>query len=110
MARGAWIGMTLAFVLAGCTEEPPVLPEGKPLSAAERAECLAAGGSVGRGGMLPDEVCYRPLKDAGKACTKASDCEGVCLAESRTCSEVTPLFGCYEFLDGQGRQLAICVD
>lgn len=102
--------MALAVLLAGCTEEPPAVTQGKPLSPAERAECLASGGSAGRGGLVPDEVCFRPLKDAGKVCTKAADCEGVCLADTKTCSKVTPMFGCYEFLDEQGRQLAICVD
>ncbi|VDC27300.1 hypothetical protein [Pseudogemmobacter humi] len=109
MAR-IWIGMALAFALVGCVEEPPGVRQGKTLSPAERAECLAAGGSVGRGGLLPDEICFRPLKDAGKVCTKATDCEGVCLASTRTCSKVEPMSGCYELLDGQGRQLAICVD
>lgn len=110
MRKGVWIAVALAGLLAGCVEEPPAGPQPKQLSDAKRAECLAAGGSVGRGGLMPDEICFRPLPDAGKSCTAATDCEGVCLAQTQTCSTVTPLFGCYEYLDEQGRKVGLCVD
>ena len=99
-----------ALALGACVEAPPAGPKGRPLSDTERAECLMKGGSVGRGGLLPDEVCYLPQPDAGKACAKASDCEGMCLADTRTCSPVSPMFGCFEFLDETGRTVRICID
>lgn len=68
------------------------------------------GGKVGRGGLLPDEVCFLPEPDAGKTCTKKTDCEGMCLADTRTCSPVTPMFGCFEFLDETGQKVGICID
>lgn len=102
-------GLALGL-LASCVEAPPPGPGGKPLSPAAAADCLARGGEIGRGGLLPDEVCFLPMPDAGKSCTRAGDCEGQCLSESRTCSKVAPLFGCYGFLDETGRQLDICVD
>lgn len=99
-----------ALALTACVEEPLTGPEGKPLTDAERTECLMQGGTVGRGGLLPDEVCFRPEPDAGKSCTKKSDCAGMCLAETNTCSKVTPMFGCFEFLDESGQKVGICID
>ncbi|MEZ5716333.1 MAG: hypothetical protein R3D85_14950 [Paracoccaceae bacterium] len=55
-------------------------------------------------------MCFRPTPDAGKSCRKASDCSGVCLADTRTCSTMSPMFGCYGFLDDEGREAEICVD
>lgn len=98
--------------LAGCVEETvtPSGPEGVKLSAAERTACLAKGGTVGRGGLMPNEICITPNPDAGKACTKASDCSGHCMAETRTCSPVTPQFGCFEMLMEDGQKAGLCVD
>ncbi len=98
------------LALGACMEEPRSGPQGKPLNDADRAECLMKGGSVGRGGLLPDEVCFLPQPDAGKACAKQTDCAGQCLADTRTCSKVSPMFGCFEFLDETGRTVGICID
>lgn len=109
--RGLILSLCAALALAACVEDPPPGgPEGKPLSDAERAECLARGGTAGRGGLLPDEVCFLPQPDAGKSCSAAGDCAGQCLADTRTCSTVTPMFGCYDFLDETGKTVGICVD
>ncbi|MBE0552322.1 MAG: hypothetical protein IH625_01380 [Rhodobacteraceae bacterium] len=102
--------LILAGLLLTSCVPPPAGPQGKVLSAAERAECLMQGGTVGRGGLLPDELCFRPEPDGGKACTRKTDCSGMCLAESNTCSKVTPLFGCFEFLDETGAKAQICID
>ena len=109
MKRAALI--IAAIALFGCVEKSGDQPlQGTRLSETERAACLLAGGRAGYGGVFPDEVCFRPLKDAGKSCTKAGDCEGLCLSDTRTCSTVTPMFGCYNFLDEQGRPADICID
>ncbi|MBL9072249.1 hypothetical protein [Tabrizicola sp.] len=108
MARFALVFAGL--LLASCVEEPSTGPQGKALTSTERAECLMKGGKVGRGGLLPDEVCFLPEPDAGKSCTKKTDCEGLCLADTRTCSPVTPMFGCFEFLDDTGQKVGICID
>ena len=102
------LALIAALALGTCVEEPPE-GQGK-LSDAARTECLMTGGTVGRGGLLPDEVCYRPEPDAGKACTTAADCSGVCFADTRTCSPVTPLFGCFDYLDEAGKTVGICID
>ena len=96
--------------LAACQTEAPPAPAAGLLSDAERADCLAHGGRVGRGGIVPDEVCFRPTPDAGASCQKAGDCTGMCMAETKTCAKVTPQFGCMEILDETGRSVGLCVD
>lgn len=108
-------GLLLALALGACVEEEGGgRPEGKPLSAAERAECLARGGTAGQGGLLPDELCFLPMSDGGKVCTKKADCEGMCVVDpvsrAASCAKVTPIFGCFDFLDENGREAGICVD
>jgi hypothetical protein len=97
--------LVTVVVLAG----PVAAQEGKLLDTEARAACEAAGGYVGRG-IGPDELCIRPTGDAGKACTTNADCETFCLADTATCGEWTPLFGCHDVLVGEGQSVAICVD
>ncbi|MBK8439386.1 MAG: hypothetical protein IPL38_07720 [Rhodobacter sp.] len=109
MKRMILVLATLA--LASCVEEGPGGgPQGKQLTEAERADCLMRGGTTGYGGLFPDELCFTPMKDAGQSCTKAGDCEGQCLADTKTCSKVSPIFGCYDYLDETGQVVGICVD
>ncbi len=75
----------------------------------DRAACEAEGGHVGRG-IGPAEICIRPTTDAGKSCTTNADCESFCLAETATCGEWKPLFGCHEVLVGEGQSVTICLD
>lgn len=110
MAFLAGLAALTLTALAACVEEPAGPGPGTALTEAERADCLDHGGKPGRGGMLGNEVCYRPTPDAGKSCTKASQCSGHCQADSRTCSPVTPQFGCFEFLDETGQKVGLCVD
>lgn len=110
MIRAGWLFPAVLMLLAACQPDAPAGPEPRLLPEAERAACLAAGGSIGRGGLLPDEVCFKPTPDAGKACSKASDCSAMCLAETRSCSKVSPQFGCFGFLDDAGQVQDICVD
>ena len=99
-----------ALALAACQTDAPVGPAGDVLSGAETVECGNQGGTVGRGGMLGSEICFMPTPDAGKVCVTALDCSGRCMADTRTCSAVTPQFGCFEFLDDAGQKVGLCVD
>lgn len=47
----------------------------------DREGCEKIGGVWTRPGPRPTEECNIPTKDAGKICSKSSQCEGVCLAE-----------------------------
>lgn len=91
------------------TAPDPAEMTGLVLSEEERAACEAAGGYVGRG-IGPDELCIRPAMDAGNACATNADCESFCLAETATCGEWVPLFGCHEVLAGEGQSVTICLD
>lgn len=90
------------------------------MPAGERAQCLSGGGTVQRMGMAAREMCVRPMKDAGKACTDSSQCEGRCIAPAETpapaanvtgtCQRTTAQFGCFGEVE-QGRVRGIlCVD
>lgn len=108
---GVIVGM--AFLLAACepTEDrdaPP--PVGEALIAAQAAQCAADGGNWGR---IPDAagfVCYRTTRDAFKPCLRESDCDGFCLARSRTCAPTKPFFGCHEVLSSNGTVSTVCVN
>ncbi|MGP3697514.1 hypothetical protein [Rhodobacter sp. NSM] len=55
-------------------------------------------------------TCVRTPRDAGKRCTRESDCSSRCLARSQTCAPFDPLLGCNDILDDQGRRITLCLD
>ena len=55
-------------------------------------------------------TCVRPTRDGGKHCTRAGNCQGVCLARSQTCSPYTPLFGCQDILQDDGMRVTECIE
>jgi hypothetical protein len=54
--------------------------------------------------------CVKATKDSGKRCEKESECDGVCLARSGTCSPFKPLYGCNEILQDNGARVTLCLD
>ncbi|MGB3280019.1 MAG: hypothetical protein WBA92_12565 [Pseudorhodobacter sp.] len=100
--KGALI---LAVVLASCMPNEDQ-PQDKGELVAQ--SCEAAGGIVTAG--LAGPVCAQVTKDAGKACRANSQCEGFCLAESKTCTPHSPYFGCFEVLEAVGASAMLCVD
>jgi len=69
---------------------------------ASESECLAHNGHWGGLGLRPSGVCVLTTNDAGKKCTDASQCEGVCVAPAGakrgarvvgTCSSERPVAG-----------------
>lgn len=108
---GQWITALLfaGLVLAACAMGPePESETGAP--PATKAACEAAGGHWGPGGIDGRALCVHPTPDAGAACTTSEDCSGFCLAETRSCSAVTPLFGCVAMLAADGAQVTLCLD
>lgn len=82
-----------------------------PAGAAQAEQsCLSKGGQYVVGGRAGLKVCFETPKDAGKSCQKSTDCESQCLARSKSCAPLTPLFGCNAILDSAGREVTICVD
>ncbi|MCU0899024.1 MAG: hypothetical protein MUC82_00860 [Cypionkella sp.] len=72
--------------------------------------CERRGGlwSVAGGGAAA--FCQTPTRDAGKSCRASTDCTGYCLEKSRTCAPVTPMLGCHDILNEQGRMLTQCIN
>ncbi|MBI5939301.1 MAG: hypothetical protein HY859_02630 [Caulobacterales bacterium] len=95
------------------------------LSAGERAQCRAKGGTVGLVGMFGTPACIIPYSDAGKACRDGSDCQGQCIVDldgppgsgpkpgdqtTGQCQKDDQQFGCFAtVVDGKAAQ-ALCVD
>jgi hypothetical protein len=114
---GLLVGLMLGLLVAGCVDEGVgnALPDrpgppGKSLGKAARAECVMRGGATGRGGIMQDEICIRPTIDAGKACTDNDQCETFCLAETKACAPLTPMFGCFATLKDGAETPMLCVD
>ena len=105
-----FIGIAALLVVMGCqTEGIPdsERPDGV-LEETSSAELTCPGGAVVHGMAGP--TCAKPTPDAGKVCTKASDCTGHCMADTMTCSTVTPQLGCFEMLTEEGDKVGLCVD
>ncbi len=111
MRLGAVLITALALLaLAGCKPDAasPLPPVGAAAVDAARSACEARGGNfraLGQGLLF----CQHQTGDAGKACERASDCEGACLARSRSCSPLTPLAGCNEILTDRGQTVTECL-
>lgn len=90
------------------TATPPEVPS-VPVSP-EALECLSNGGTWGRVADTTAYSCFRQTRDAGKSCRRQTDCETECLARSRTCAPITPLFGCNPVLQADGREVNLCID
>jgi hypothetical protein len=110
MIRGFLLSLALVALVACQSEGIPdserpdgVLPDPVP-----EAQLDCPGGTVVQG--LAGPTCAKPTPDAGKACTKPSDCTGACMAETMTCSDITPMFGCYEVVMEDGQKVGLCVD
>lgn len=90
---------------APAAEGPP-----KPPLSAEGQACEKRGGlwsATGKSGVM---ACVKRTRDFGKSCSRDRDCEGACLARSRSCAPITPLFGCHDVLQDDGRQVTLCLD
>lgn len=101
-------------LLAGCQEDGPNTPDSQSvfpdLLAEQRESCERRGGRWGLALGKTVYVCYRDTRDANKSCTRETDCEGLCLARSRTCSPIEPFFGCHEVLNSRGLRQTRCVE
>lgn len=77
---------------------------------AEQVLCEKARGQWVAAGETGAYYCASLTRDAGKQCSRKSQCEGLCLARSRTCAPVMPLYGCNDVLERDGRQVTLCID
>ena len=96
---------------AEATAEPAAPPAEKaPPKSPEQLLCEAGGGLWSDAGGKGIKTCVQRTRDAGKSCKRESDCEGLCLARSRSCAPIKPLFGCNDILQADGRQVTLCID
>ena len=104
--------LALAALMSCQTADEPVTAGqfGPDLVSRAEAQCSARGGRWGQGGLSGGFVCYERTRDADRACSASTECDGMCLARSRTCSPVKPLFGCHEVLTRLGARATLCID
>lgn len=118
--RSLLLPLLLSALLAGCVaaqgEESAGPGEGEfGYSESAKSECEAQKGNYARRGMLGTYTCAVPYSDAGKACTRPSDCEGQCRVDSPQakagkCQATSNPFGCYSYINEEAQVVAICVD
>lgn len=90
---------------AAAEAAPPVEPPGP-----EQLACEKKGGAWSSVGLGSLKTCIFNTRDSGKRCDRESDCEGVCLARSRTCAPVRPLLGCNDILQDNGARVTLCIE
>lgn len=89
---------------------PPAPAVPAVLKTEEQLACERRGGSWSPVPGSSARSCVYRTRDAGKACRARRDCEGECLARSRSCAPIRPLFGCNDILQADGRQVTLCID
>ncbi|MGL4236479.1 hypothetical protein [Tabrizicola sp.] len=72
--------------------------------------CEKKKGKWAKVGKANSRACVFTTRDSGKRCERESQCEGVCLARSGTCSPIKPLYGCNEILQDDGRRVTLCLE
>ena len=95
------------------TEAAPPTPESptpESLKSASQIACEKDGGTWARAGAGGGMSCIRQTRDGGKQCDSKTDCQGECLARSRTCAPIQPLFGCNAVLMDNGAEVSLCID
>lgn len=93
---------------AVAADPAPEVPEIAKSPAQRACEKRRGMWSVAGGGSAA--FCQSPTRDAGKSCNASTDCTGYCLEKSRTCAPVTPMLGCHDILNEQGRMLTQCIN
>jgi hypothetical protein len=108
------LALLAVLVLGSCQPVAPPVGDigltGPERMAVELQACEERGGSFQRAGKGGVFTCVTRTRDAGKSCTAATQCESLCLARSRTCAPVKPIFGCNDILNSAGVRLTQCID
>ena len=91
--------------------EPLPEPVATPAPKSEaQLSCEDDGGTWARAGAGGGMACIYSTRDGGQRCDAKDDCDGECLARSRTCSPIKPLFGCNAVLMDNGAEVTLCLD
>ncbi|MGY2374467.1 hypothetical protein ACW9IB_08160 [Pseudomonas sp. SDO524_S393] len=113
-----YLALASLLLVSACTSTPHTTTP--PAKNASASECLAGGGTMRQVGKLQSWQCITPYKDAGKACTDSSQCEGECQTSVTTQSGKGPVtgacqadnghFGCSATVEKGQLGRAICID
>lgn len=76
----------------------------------EQIRCEKAEGRWQAIGGGAGHTCVRKTRDGGKSCEREGQCDGQCLARSRTCAPFDPLWGCNDVLQEDGRRVSLCLN
>jgi hypothetical protein len=94
---------------ARAAETPAAPPPPEAVKSPSQIACEKTGGRFAKAGNSTTFVCARETCVGGKSCRRETDCEGLCLARSRSCSPITPVLGCQESLTQDGLKVTECV-
>lgn len=88
---------------------PAPEPEPKPAPTAAQLSCEKGGGTFAKttAGVF---VCAQLTGEGQKTCAGPQDCQGECLARSRTCAPMTPLVGCHDLITRSGGVANVCLN
>jgi hypothetical protein len=89
-------------------DAPAVIPA--PIASPAELACIRSAGLWANAGQSGAKTCVKPTRDAGKSCTRQTQCDGLCLARSGTCAPYTPLFGCNDILQADGVRTMLCLE
>jgi hypothetical protein len=95
---------------ARAAETPAAPPPPELLKSPSQIACEKTGGRFAKAGNSTSFVRARETCVGGKSCRRETDCEGFCLARSRSCSPITPVLGCQESLTQDGLRVTECVE
>ena len=90
-------------------QQTQVAPAAQPKSPGQTA-CEKGKGAWVAAGTTGTMSCQTPQRDGGRQCSRDSDCDGQCLARSRTCAPYAPLFGCNDILQDNGQRVTLCIE
>lgn len=102
-----------AAALAALKISPQGASAAAPAAAApslQQQACIAKGGRWEKAGSKQAQVCVQPAADAGKSCSKQSDCSSQCMARSRSCAPFWPIMGCTDVIQNNGAVVALCLE
>jgi hypothetical protein len=97
------------FAGAWAAETPAAPPQPEAVKSPGQIACGKTGGRFAMAGNSTRFVRARETRVGGKSCRRETDCEGFCLARSRSCSPITPVLGCQESLTRDGLRVTKCV-
>jgi hypothetical protein len=108
--RPAGLGGEAAVAAAAVEPQASTPAEDAAPKSPEQMLCEKAKGQWASAGDTGAYYCASTTRDGGKLCTRKTQCEGQCLARSGTCAPITPLYGCNDIFEKDGRQVTLCID